>query len=280
MRENLDEAQSTYEKALSYAPADSNTLYNLGCLHNSKGDKNKAISYFELCLQIDSDNKSATHLLSSLKGENTNIAPQSYIADLFDEYAPSFEASLKGKLQYEVPLKLYNLLLKHVNGKMPTFEHMLDLGCGTGLGGKEFSKKVHTMTGVDLSSAMLQVAEAHKIYNNLHCLGISDFLNINIAKYDLFLASDVFIYIGDLSCIFKGAYQAAADNAYFLFSIELLPENGPYKLLPSGRYAHTESYIHSLAENFQWQFISSLKTNIRKDHGEWIKGMIVLLKKS
>lgn len=45
--------------------------------------------------------------------------------------------------------------------------HILDLGCGSGLSGETLSEQGHTWTGVDISSAMLNVAKEKEVEGDL-----------------------------------------------------------------------------------------------------------------
>ena len=77
------------------------------------------------------------------------------------------------------------------------------MGCGTGLCGeflKDVSKKI---TGIDISSKMLNQAEQKNIYNALIKSDFINFLDETNNKYDLFIASDVFIYTGNIDETFR-----------------------------------------------------------------------------
>src|SRR5205085_510552 len=74
-----------------------------------------------------------------------------YVRALFDQYAPRFDEALKG-LAYGGPARL-----READAKARpdiTFDHMLDLGCGTGLAGAAFRPPVGHLTRLDPSLAM------------------------------------------------------------------------------------------------------------------------------
>ncbi|MCH2209223.1 MAG: tetratricopeptide repeat protein [Lentisphaerales bacterium] len=280
MSQNLDKAQRNYEKALSLSSQNANTLYNLGCLHLLKNEKLSAKEYFESCLEIDNNNESAKYLLSSLVGNSPSIAPQAYISELFDEFAPTFEKSLIENLEYSVPEQLFTFFMDNVPQPMVDLDYMIDIGCGTGLGAKAFSSVTKHAIGIDLSASMLKLADAKNIFDQTYRTSISEFFQLNQIKFDLFLACDVFIYVGDLENIFSETYTSAKDKAYFLFSTELLVEGEGFHLQASGRYAHSENYISVKADVSGWQVVEKKITNIRKEKGEWVKGMLFLLQKN
>ena len=94
-------------------------------------------------------------------------------------------------------------------------------------------------------------------------------------SFDLFLAADVFVYIGDLSDIFKLVKEKASPGALFLFSTELADQE--FSLKTTGRYGHAESYIRNLAQKNSMSVINVSPANIRKEKGEWIAGNLYML---
>ena len=83
-------------------------------------------------------------------------------------------------------------------------------------------------------------------------------------KYDLFIALDLFIYIGELTKMFKTVRQCCNKNALFIFSIETQEEDG-YCLLKSARYAHSDDYIlNSASDGFK--VIDSQEVNLSEFH--------------
>lgn len=122
------------------------------------------------------------------------------------------------------------------------------------------------------------IAEARKknIYDELQVIDITEFLNSKTKAFDLIIASDVFIYIGDLEPVFKAVKQAAKPNAFFLFSTEAC-EQYSYFLQFNGRYAHSQRYIQTLAEEHQLTLKLSKSIKIRKEYYEWVRGDIFIL---
>ena len=83
--------------------------------------------------------------------------PVPYVRPLFDGYAPDFDRHLVSVLQYHVPELLQSLVAHHA--PRGTSLDILDLGCGTGLVGRQFRAMASTLTGVDLSPVMIQSAQ-------------------------------------------------------------------------------------------------------------------------
>lgn len=81
---------------------------------------------------------------------------------------------------------------------------ILDLGCGTGLSGSWLKDYARSLTGVDISENMVQLAKKKGLYDELHVDSLAPFLdrlNQKDQRYDLVVAADVLSYIGDLSDI-------------------------------------------------------------------------------
>ena len=77
---------------------------------------------------------------------------------------------------------------------------ILDLGCGTSLTGEKNSASHCTnLEGIDLSKNMLEIAKSRNVYDKLDHVDIVEYLSNAMLDFDYFIATDVFIYVGDLS---------------------------------------------------------------------------------
>jgi len=208
--------------------------------------------------------------LAALTGQLTKAAPRRYVVELFDHYAQKYDNHLVEKLEFKVPMLLLESLTG-IAGKDAMFEQSLDLGCGTGLSGVTFRKNCRNLDGIDLSSKMLAKAREKRIYDDLQTGDIVELLNKSGKKYDLFIASDVLIYIGDLNPVFEAIRDNAKEGAYFVFSTESAQESD-YVLRPTGRYAHSYAYIQNIAQRHNFLMQAFQSTGIRKEKQQWIEG--------
>jgi predicted TPR repeat methyltransferase len=158
------------------------------------------------------------------------------------------------------------------------YQHGLDLGCGTGLSGLAFRALAARLTGVDLSAKMLEKARSKNVYDTLRQDDIVAFLKGTEDTFDLFIATDVFIYLGDLVPVFTGVRERAAKPAYLAFSIERADEGRDYELRTTGRYAQSVGYIRRLAAELGFMVVTNEERNIRREQGQWIEGNIFILK--
>jgi predicted TPR repeat methyltransferase len=154
----------------------------------------------------------------------------------------------------------------------------MDLGCGTGQCGEAVRPLASFLTGVDLSPRMIAKARERKIYDSLIVGSIDDALEGRDGSFDLIIAGDVFIYVGDLSRVFAGCARALPSGGLVAFSIEST-EGDAYRLCPTGRYAHSETYIDTIARASGLSLVFQRDIVVRNDPAP-IQGRIILLSKT
>ena len=249
--------------------------YNLLAISQLKQKNNSdAIKNFEKSLNIKID-KLIEHQLAILKGEQVQTTPIEYIENVFDSYSKNFDNHLINKLNYKLPMLIHNKIGEKVYKKK--FVSTIDLGCGTGLCGeflKDISKKI---TGIDISSKMLEEAKKKNKYDNLIKKDFISYLKETKNKYDLFIASDVFIYTGNIDKTFNLVKKKSETESFFIFSVELC-DGKKFKFLETGRFAHSDYYIKEKCEENLFQLIDSEIINIRKQNDEWIEGQLYIVK--
>ncbi|MBU0968466.1 MAG: tetratricopeptide repeat protein [Proteobacteria bacterium] len=267
------------KKSLALQPADVNTLYNLAGAYGSEEKNAQAAECLQQLLTLDPTHAAARHMLAACSGATTETAPPQYVENTFDLYAANFDSHLEGKLQYTVPAAL-GTLLQETSGSKRRFARAIDLGCGTGLSGLPFRDLAAKLIGIDLSTNMLARAKEKNIYDQLIRQDITAFLEDCPEQFDLFIATDVFIYVGKLDRIFAAVSRAAAPGAFFVFSIEREEDQDDYRLRGSGRYAQSPGYIKRLADQHDFSMESSRDHGIRKEKQQWIAGNLFVLKKN
>lgn len=274
---DLEKAADCFGRALHLEPDNSGTLYNLAGIHNCRGEIEKAVPLLEKILVLEPGHALAGHMLAALVGETTETAPRAYVEATFDAYAGRFDRHLTEKLGYTVPL-----VLREMVGELFRQEHIfsstLDLGCGTGLAGEAFRKMSRRLEGVDVSTKMLARAEGKGVYDLLKRQDAETFLADCPGTYDLFVATDVFVYIGRLEPIFAGLARCSAPGALLAFSVERCAGEDEYCLRPSGRYAQSRRYIDRLAGEFGWEVLGHRQHGIRREEGQWIDGDLFVLR--
>ena len=201
-------------------PQDSRALEILGTAYACLREFDKAIETYHRALEITPDLVDARYFLAALGNQAVPAqSPAEYVTKVFDTYAPRFDRHLLGNLDYQAPQLLRQAVATAIDGGRKKLE-VLDLGCGTGLCGALFRDIAKHLTGVDLSAGMIQKARERGIYDELIVGDLSTPLRESNARYDLIIAADVFIYVGDLSQVFATCQIALQPGGLFAFSTE------------------------------------------------------------
>jgi len=273
-RGKLDDAEVSYKKAVTLKPDYAEAHNNLGGLLIKLNKLEEAKMCFKKAVEFKPDYAEAKHLLSALTEHTTNSAPRKYVETLFDNYAINFENSLVNKLEYKTP----NLITELIVAKNPNIQlgSVLDLGCGTGLMGDEIKKYCSNLEGIDLSKSMLEKASAKNIYDKLEHKDIIEYLSTEDLDFNYFISSDVLVYVGELSEIFRLIKSRNKSKGKFIFSTEHTDRDG-FFLEQTGRYSHSKKYIESLCNKFGYKLSHFETTNLRKNNNKFIIGGLYVL---
>lgn len=94
-------------------------------------------------------------------------------------------------------------------------------------------------------------------------------------KFELITAADVLVYFGKLHSLFEIFAQISSKGAGLIFSCERASnEEAPlgWRLLPSGRFAHTKRHTIEAAESAGYQLVAYKEIIPRMEKGEKVKG--------
>jgi len=180
-------------------------------------------------------------------------------------------------LEYRAPEILTDLLRKVTNNTSGF--RVFDAGCGTGLCGPLLRDISIVLDGVDISPKMVEKAREKGVYDNLIVGELTKTLLDNKDSYDIVVSTDVFIYIGDLTEVFKAAYNSLKKGGLFGFSTETSTGTG-FIIRPTGRFAHSAYYIKELAFDTGFILESSQDCALRKEYASVINGTVYLLRKA
>jgi predicted TPR repeat methyltransferase len=246
-----------------------------GTLLRDMGRLPEARQSFEKAIACGGDTQLNRYYLASVSGQAAPpTAPAEYVQALFDGYADGFEEHLVEVLNYRAP----EILVAELSRTGREFARALDLGCGTGLCGLKLWPLVGSLDGVDLSANMVERAGQRKVYDELAHSDLVSYLNTTPRRYDLVVATDVFIYVGALEPVFAGAARVLDAGGLFCFSVEAAAPDAEQPVLrPSLRYAHSLRYIQKLAGEFGFEVTATAEHPIRKDQGTSIPGLFAWL---
>jgi predicted TPR repeat methyltransferase len=217
----------------------------------------------------------ARFLLAALRGDTVpDRAPASYVRDLFDQFAPRFDAELTGRLEYRTPALLAALLEE---AGVARGLRVLDLGCGTGLSGIALAPFAARLEGLDLSPRMLAEAGRRGLYQALHQADLLDFLPAHPAGYGLVAAVDVLNYLGDLAPALGAMAVALAPGGVAAFSVEA-GEGAPFTLGEGMRYRHDPAHVAQLAAAAGLAVVTQRSAVLRQEKGVPVAGVLFVLR--
>jgi predicted TPR repeat methyltransferase len=210
-------------------------------------------------------------------GQGTAVG---YVEALFDQYAPRFEASLVGKLGYQVPDMLHQLVKGEMAGLgIASWAHALDLGCGTGLMGERLRPSVVFLEGMDLSAAMVAETRRKGLYDRVEKAELVAALGLRRAEADLITAADVFIYCGALEPVLAAVVPALTPGGLLAFSLEAHDGEEPVFLRPSLRYAHAPEPTRAALLAAGLEILRFETAILRLDRGAPIAGLLIVARK-
>jgi predicted TPR repeat methyltransferase len=274
-RGDLAGAADILVQTVELAPGFATAWFALGAVRDALGDRDAAIGAFEKARAADPEDYHGArlHLARLGAGAATPAMTETYVRRLFDQHAPTFDATMLDRLDYRGPA----LLLKAVQAARPLrIGAMLDLGCGTGLGGAAFRPHVDWLAGVDLSPAMIDAARAKGLYDRLVARDLTQFLRDEAgAQYLLVLAADVFVYCGDLVPIAAAAARVLAPGGLFAFTVETHADEG-VRLQPTLRYAHGGDHVRAAVAAAGLALRHLAPASTRTENGKPVEGLIVV----
>jgi predicted TPR repeat methyltransferase len=266
------------QQAIAAEPRNIAGLAALADAQLDTGHADDALATFRRILRIKPDHALAAHMVAGLEGGADGEATRAYAATLFDSYVRTFDEHLTGTLEYRVP----EHLLAAIEPLHPErFATAIDIGCGTGLVARAFAGRIDHIDGIDIAPKMVEAARDTGRYRNLAAGDAAVLLRDDpgfAGPYDLALAGDVFVYIGDLDPVFAALAPRLAPGALVAFSVEHIETSGMV-LRSTGRFAHSQAYVADLAARYGLGVLHSQPAALRKDRNRPIDGRIMVLQR-
>ncbi|MEM0924939.1 MAG: tetratricopeptide repeat protein [Planctomycetota bacterium] len=270
----VEEALTAFRRAVELDPHQSDAHLNLGRALYRFGRVDEASIVYEKWLQIDPDNSIASHMLAACRGEGVpDRCSDDFVRRSFDAFADSFDEVL-GRLDYRAP----ELVARAVDVALPEPSarwHVLDAGCGTGLCGARLRPHAAELIGIDLSAKMLAQASKPGTYDLLEEVELTQYMLANAGEFDLIIATDTFVYFGDLTDVFLAAYGALNGDGVFVFTVEENHEGQTYRLQPHGRYCHSRSLIEESLVRSGFRLQSLEHEVLRMEAEQPVDGLVV-----
>jgi predicted TPR repeat methyltransferase len=269
----LPDAIAEFQRALRIDYTFADARLALGCAWLEAGEPDKALEAFSH-LEEDDEVRAKIAEAEAIKARPRSDA--GYVRHLFDQFSVDYDQRMIGQLTYRAPQILRELADLVMAGRDGI--SILDLGCGTGLSGAAFADLASRLDGVDLSPAMIEKARARNIYDSLIVGDIETQLSRS-GSYDLILAADTLVYLGDLQAVFAGALQNLRPEGLFLFTVEKKAGEG-FELGPKRRWRHAEDYLQALAAETGFDVVGLVTCAPRSEANVPVEGLAVALSRT
>lgn len=241
------------------------------------GDVAGAIAIYRRFAEVQSPEiaVSARYFLAALgASEQPATAPELYVSTLFNEFADSFEHNLVQVLKYQGPFALHRAV-RAVLGDSTQELDIMDAGCGTGLCGQMFQPMARRLDGVDISEKMLVHAREKRIYDSLFRGELCGVIRTLPGAYDLVVAGDVLIYLGEPAAVLDAVAGALRPAGLFAFTTERTASG--CRLIENGRYQHADAYIEAAAVGAGYDVVRRDDFMVRFEEGEMVDGAVFVL---
>ena len=274
----LPTAIAEMENALRLDPRHERARYALGSAWLDAGEWKKAQ---EILSEIDASSELAPMVRARLtESQRMGAAPRAapgYVRHLFDQFSADYDRRMLEDLSYRAPAILRELAGMLLAPRSHSLA-ILDLGCGTGLSGAAFEDLAARLDGVDLSPRMIQLARKRGIYDMLDIADLESALGNGSRTYDLMIAADTLVYLGDLTAVFCGVSRRLKAGAHFLFTVEKM-DDGLYELGAKRRYRHSETYIREEAARAGLEVMGLIDCTPRMEAKQPVAGFAVALQR-
>lgn len=277
----LEEAVQAYEQVIAIEP-DFSPAHNSLCRALLQIEQGGLISRlrwvrtrkaYRRWLERVPGHPTAAFMLEALeRGRAPERMPDAAVKASFDAYAAEFDRHIRS-LGYRGPELIAEVLARRLAAANRELE-VLDGGCGTGLAAGLLRPWARHLTGVDLSSAMLQRARATGLYDALAEAELGMFLETHPRAFDLCVFADVLSYFGDLGPILSVSAGALKRGGLLVFSVEKSTLAGSH-LHPTGRYSHHRDHVEAAIDKAGLQAIEQIEVIIRTEGNAPVHGLIV-----
>ncbi|MCO8121543.1 tetratricopeptide repeat protein [Stieleria sp. TO1_6] len=272
-----DNAIVAYQRALAIDPQRVAVLSRMGATYRKMQRLDDARKIYQQWLELVPEDPVATHLMlaCSATDQSPDRASVEYVQRTFDQFAHHFDEQLS-KLDYQTPQRIGEIISQQVAETKLKLLSVADLGCGTGLCGPYLRPMAQQLIGIDLSENMLAEARQRELYDELLQRDLTEYLTDCPDQHDLLVSADTLIYVGELLSTFAAAAKSLRPGGLFVFSIETPETDAPYRLAPSGRYQHSQTYVKESLRESGLEVRQCVEADIRMEGHETVNGFIVV----
>lgn len=267
-------------RAAELLPHDAQAWCDYGDIAHIAGRREDARAAYEHYLMLVPDDAEIRHILRALKDEAPPPrVPDECIQQLYQRFSAFYDVNMCDELAYEGPERMDEMLSAELGDTSDLA--VLELGCGSGLAGVRLRPRARTLTGIDLSPEMVELAKARHIYDRLEVAEITDWLARAAhggPQYDLVVACDTMIYFGDIAPVAKGVATILKPGGSFVLTVER-GERAPFHLSDSGRYTHHPDHFAEVAAQSGMRLSRVTEGFLRTEYGVEVTGLCAALAK-
>lgn len=266
---SLPAAIGELQRAARVDPHDARPHVGIARLWLDAGEADKALASLDAALQrggVDEAEADAIRQRAAAMGR-LDRADAGYVRHLFNQFSADYDVRMQGRLGYAAPQILHQLaqmLIVPMTGL-----DILDLGCGTGLSGAVFRHAKRRCDGIDLSPRMLEKARLTGDYDLLVEGDVEAPPRALAGPYDVVMAADVLVYLGDLSAVFGRVRERLKPDGLWLFTTER-GDARDFELGHKRRYRHSADYLRELASQHGLAVSSLVECVCRHEAGQGV----------
>ncbi len=262
--------------------------YHMGMCYAALEKTPDAISELKKALQYEPDRADVLFMLASLDPGSIpadkipGTMPPALAQTYFDQLALIYDEVERGH-QYKGHMITAQYVQRFIEASRNDYR-LLDCGCGTGLVGRVLHSKMDYITGIDISSRMVEQARQAKaedessVYNELFHTDIRDYCRVvNAPQFHFITLARSPAYIGELNSLMPALHKNLYSGGILVILHESYDATDSYGFSPkTGRYGHGEGYIRAGAEAAGFQVVAQDSVPIYAD----MTGKIAVLKKA
>ena len=245
------------------------------------GKKSQALEVLQKTKLLKPDREDTSYMLAVAMGASTpqgqlpKRMPPSLVKEHFEGIAGDYLATIEVGQHKGHELVADAARAALVPGRM---DHVvLDLGVGTGLCGVRLRDVSAHITGIDISSKMLeqamraQDANGKKLYDALVHREAHDFLSAAAdGAFDVVLAAGVVDYIGELDALWQQVGRCMKHGGIFALSASSIKENGFRFDTQAEHFRFSNTYLEGLASQNGMRVVSCTEAQAATGQMMWV----------
>ena len=272
------DAVKLLELATRLDPTFPDAWYTLGTILCEDADHDEAIKCLERYLELDSQDRCGAAIPLARLGAIDAPAntPHHHLVEYYQSRALAWDQRARQPGIYVGFESLRQAIVETTGPRR--FEHVLDIGCGTGLCGEFLRPIADVLDGVDLSPQMLALARGKGLYDQLRCRDLEHDLGAHPQAYDLIVGAAVLIHFGELAPVFCAVHTALRPGGAFAFTL-FRDDTCDHAPTATSFFTHSRSYVEAQSANAGFA-ISRIEDAVHEYRdGQPLPGLVVVLKR-